>query len=829
MATRTISTKLAVEGEAAYKASLKNINSELGTLKSELKLVESEFSGQANSLAALQAKGETLSKMYEAQEGKVSKLKEALENAQKAQSTYGERVSTAQENIRRCEEALAALADETGDTSEEQARLTAELEGYNKELEEAEAYQEAATRSVNSWQTQVNSAQAELNRLGREIDDNNRYLEEAENSSDECAESIDEYGREVKKAAEETDSFSDKLKGGLVTGAKAAGAALAAVGAAAVAGVKFLLDLEESTEEYRAAQGRLNTAFEAAGYSTDTAKEAYQSLYSILGDTDNATESAQLLAQLATSEKDVATWADIAAGVTGTFGDALPINSLIEASNETAKVGQVTGALADALNWVGISEDEFNEKLAACADEAERTALITDTLSGTYQNATDIFKENNATLIAANKAQAELDDTLARLGGTVADVKSELVAEFAPAISEVVDAFIGLMEGADGAEDALADAIDGIIGKAADKLPELLDFGAQIVINVLGGIANAAPQLTEGAVSVITTLIEGLVEALPQLAEAAIQIVSGLVTGIAEALPELIPAAVAAITQLVQALIENIPLLIDAALQLVTGLAQGVIDAIPVLLEAIPTLIESLVTSLLEAIPQIIETGVKLLTSLITNLPTIISELVRAMPQIITGMVNALGQGVSQFVQIGANLVRGLWSGIQSLAGWLWNHVSSWVQSIWDNVLNFFGIHSPSKKMEWVSEMNVEGAVVGLDKNKGKAVKAYGNMTAEMLDEVEGGMKKVNASLADSIGEIETGFSAKATIEQVAASVPSLTDERSRAAVSGGGDTNVTNNFHIAELVVREEADVKKISRELYNMQKAKSRGKGVV
>lgn len=755
------------------------------------------------------------------------------------------------------------------------------------------------------------------NRLGREIDDNNRYLEEAENNSDGCAESIDEYGREVKKAAEETDSFSDKLKGGLVTGAKAVGAALAAVGAAAVAGVKFLLDLEESTEEYRAAQGRLNTAFEAAGYSTDTAKEAYQSLYSILGDTDNATESAQFLAQLATSEKDVATWADIAAGVTGTFGDALPINSLIEASNETAKVGQVTGALADALNWVGISEDEFNEKLAACADEAERTALITDTLSGTYQNATDIFKENNATLIAANKAQAELDDTLARLGGTVADVKSELVAEFAPAISEVVDAFIGLMEGADGAEDALADAIDGIIGKAADKLPELLDFGAQIVINLLGGIANAAPQLTEGAVSVITTLIEGLVEALPQLAEAAIQIVSGLVTGIAEALPELIPAAVAAITQLVQALIENIPLLIDAALQLVTGLAQGVIDAIPVLLEAIPTLIESLVTSLLEAIPQIIETGitlltslvealpeiitticevlpqiiestittlldhlpeiveagvqlltalitnlpqiiltivqalpqiissvvntlvsnipkivetgVKLLTALITNLPTIISELVRAMPQIITGMVNALGQGVSKFAEIGGNLVRGLWSGIQSLAGWLWDKVSGWISSIWDGITSFFGIASPSKKMAWVSEMNVEGAVVGLDKNKGKAVKAYGNMTAEMLDEVEGGMKKVNASLADSIGEIETGFSAKATIEQVAASVPSLTDERSRAAVSGGGDTNVTNNFHIAELVVREEADIKKISRGLYNMQKAKSRGRGVV
>ena len=57
MATRTISTKLAVKGEDAYKASLKNINSELGTLKSELKLVESQFSGQANTYAALEAKG----------------------------------------------------------------------------------------------------------------------------------------------------------------------------------------------------------------------------------------------------------------------------------------------------------------------------------------------------------------------------------------------------------------------------------------------------------------------------------------------------------------------------------------------------------------------------------------------------------------------------------------------------------------------------------------------------------------------------------------------------------------------------------------------------
>lgn len=557
MATRDITTKIAIEGEKEYQSGVKTINSELKTLKSEMKLVESQFSGQMNTAAALSAKGETLNKMYSAQEEKLKLLKQALSGAKEAQKGYAENVAEGEKRVQACKNALAELGEETGDTSQKQEELKAALAKANAELAQAKLNQEENTRKCNSYQTQINATETALNDLNSELDKNNSYLDEAKKSSDGCAESIDKYGKETKQASEETEKFSDKLKGGLVAGAKAAGAALAAIGTATVAGVKLLLDLSESTEEYRVAQGKLNTAFQAAGFSTDTASAAYKSLYAVLGDTDNATESAQLLAQLATSEQDVATWADIAAGVQGTFGDALPINSLIEASNETAKVGQVTGALADALNWVGISEDEFNEKLAACSDETERTALITETLSAQYQNATDIFKENNATVMAAREAQAELDDALARLGGTVSDVKTELTAEFMPAIADLVDAFSDFLQGADGAEEALADAIDELIEKATDKLPELLDFGTQIIINIVTGLANAAPSLVEGAVTVLSTLVEGLLEALPQLTEAAAQMVAALVQGIGEALPTLIPAAVEAVTQLVQSLIDT--------------------------------------------------------------------------------------------------------------------------------------------------------------------------------------------------------------------------------------------------------------------------------
>ena len=67
MANREIKTKVAIDGEKEYKESLKNINSALGTLKSELKLVESQYAGQANSYAALSAKGDVLSRMYDQQ------------------------------------------------------------------------------------------------------------------------------------------------------------------------------------------------------------------------------------------------------------------------------------------------------------------------------------------------------------------------------------------------------------------------------------------------------------------------------------------------------------------------------------------------------------------------------------------------------------------------------------------------------------------------------------------------------------------------------------------------------------------------------------------
>ena len=243
-----------------------------------------------------------------------------------------------------------------------------------------------------------------------------KAAQNAKKSSDKIDNSMIQSTRKViafkNKAVSAMQEFAKKS-------VLAAGAAVGGLAAAFVA-------LDGATEEYRVAQGKLNTAFDAAGFSADAARKSYRNFYAILGDTDTAAEASQLLAKLAQNEQDVGAWTRIAAGVSGTFGDSLPIEGLIEAANETAKVGQVTGTLADALNWAGILEDDFNERLSACGSEAGRNKLIMDTLARTYEGAAEAFYQNNRQVVDARRNQATLSEITAKLGDASATAKNKL-------------------------------------------------------------------------------------------------------------------------------------------------------------------------------------------------------------------------------------------------------------------------------------------------------------------------------------------------------------------------------------------------------------------
>ena len=589
------------------------------------------------------------------------------------------------------------LANQSQVLTEQLSLQEKRIAEIQKALDHARSNYAENSNQVQRWQQAMNNAVTELNKTRSQLSKVQSEMDGTEDSTKDLTDALDDVGNASEKASGGLSSMTVAMGNLISSGIQAAASALADL-------VSSLWNLDESTEEYRRSQGRLNTAFEAAGYGADTAQQAYKAFYGILGDTDTATEASQLLAQLAESEEDVATWTEIAAGVSGTFGDSLPIEGLIEAANETAKVGQVTGTLADALNWVGISEDEFNAKLAAAGSESERNRLIMETLSNQYDQAAQAFYRNNEALVASRNAQAQMDAVTAKLGNTIANVKNQLTANLLPALSGLADAFNGILTGAPGATEAFSQAIQDLIAAVVDMLPQFLDTGLQIVVSVVNGIVQALPDLAQAGIEIIGQVISVVTENLPQILDLGLQVLDQLTSGIESGLPDMVSRIPQIITEFLDYLTGELPTILDKGVEILNSLVNGIIDTIPEMVAALPQIITAFAQFVATNLPKIIAAGVDILLNLLKGILSAIPELVASLPQLINAIIDGIRNLMGGIVDVGKEIVRGIWDGITSMASWITDKVTGFFSGIVDGVKDFLGIHSPSRVFAGMGE-----------------------------------------------------------------------------------------------------------------------------
>lgn len=638
-------------------------------------------------------------------------------------------------------DALTRKQDILKKSLEEQAKKAKAAEDALKKMREAGI--EPTNPAYQKMQTNLNNTKADMVKIQREIDDTSKKLKQSKVDWESVGDTVGKVG-------------------------KAIGAGVAAMGAAIGAAAGAFLGLAESTREARENMGKLETGFTTAGHSAEDAKNTYTELYGVLGDDGQATEAAAHLAQLTNNEKELATWTDIATGVYATFGDSLPIENLTEAANETAKTGQITGGLADALNWAGVSEDEFQASLDKCTTEQERQALITETLNGLYSDAAEKYREVNGDIIEAQKATASLNSAMAELGAVAEPIvtklkqlAAELLQQITPFVELIGTGLTGALEGAEGAAQQFSEGLLGlvtfIVEKLSEMLPTFLEFALQMITTLATGIAQSLPTLVPTLVQLVTDIVQVLIDNIPMLIDAALQLITGLAQGIINAIPVLVAALpqvinslvnglLAAIPQIIQAgidlltslitalpeiiativaaipeiingiitaLLENIPLIIQAGIDLLVSLIQALPQIITTIVQAIPQIISGIVNAVISNIPQIIQAGVQLFVALIQNLPTIIVEIVKAVPQIVSGIVQAFASLAGEMVNAGANLLHGLWEGISSAASWLWEKVTGWAQGLVNGIKSFFGIHSPSTVFAEIGGNMADGVGVG--------------------------------------------------------------------------------------------------------------------
>lgn len=318
---------------------------------------------------------------------------------------------------------------------------------------------EAQQKTSEDMKNGLEVDQKEYRRLQRailETENELKNLTVEANKFTQAGRSIQSVGNNLTEAGQKGMKFT-----GIVAGA-AAGLAAAT----------------EANREYREDINRLEAAFTTAGKTVEDANQAYHDFYVILGEEDRSVEAVNHLAKLCNSQEELAKWSDICAGVSATFGDSLPIEGLTEAANETAKVSKVTGPLADALNWAGISEDAFNEALKKTNSEQERSALITNTLQTVYQDAANEFRALNADVIANREAVSDFNNQIAELSAQLEPILTKIKTS----VTQVLKWFNNLSEGSQ-------KTIVGITGITA-AVPPLL-IGAGKTTEAVGKITEA--------------------------------------------------------------------------------------------------------------------------------------------------------------------------------------------------------------------------------------------------------------------------------------------------------------------------------------------------
>ena len=352
------------------------------------------------------------------------------------------------------------------------------------------------TEETLNIQIKANVQQAvdSINKVKKDIKDIGKDGGSSAKGIDKVTKSL----KDVQKASGHAKQGVEKAMGGIKKSVLSAVKAVATLALATAS-------LSEGME-FSKLQGKLNAAFQSAGSSAAQATKTFKELYRFLGDSDRAVETAQNLARVTTSEKELAEWTKILQGVYATMGDAIPVETLAESVNETAQVAKVTGTLADALNWMGVSEDAVNSQLATMNTAHEREAYLRSLLNGLYSNAATIYEHNSKAMLDYNQAQANLKIQLADVATKImplitafSNMAAVVLGVLKPAIEVIVQVIATLCQWIIAAINWLG-AFFGIFsdGKASvSNTNNSINKATQNMNNYAGAIGGAAAAAKE--------------------------------------------------------------------------------------------------------------------------------------------------------------------------------------------------------------------------------------------------------------------------------------------------------------------------------------------
>lgn len=390
MAVRKVSARVEIDGEREYKAALSDLNNGNRVLASEMRKLQAEYKGNAESTEYLTKRGEVLERQLLQQKDKVETLRQALNNA--AQQ-YGEADSRTQ-----------AWAVKLNDAEAAQYNLEHAIEENNEALKANDGQLKAENESLVSVGDTVDDL---AGKFGVRLPDG------------------------LKKALDNMQGFSS----GTVLAMSAAAAGVAAL-------AKVVSELHDITKQAAADVDEILTESMTTGLSTRTIQQLKYAENLIDVSYSTITGTLTKLTQNMDKARDgneamAASFASLGVAIQdGTTGQLRDVESVFyEIIDALGQIENPTERDAAAMELLGKSAQELNplilqgsNALKDYAAEAEAAGYVLDE--------------------SQLKKLGEVDDAYQQLELQIDATKQQLAVQFAPASKAAMETFANVTKAA---------------------------------------------------------------------------------------------------------------------------------------------------------------------------------------------------------------------------------------------------------------------------------------------------------------------------------------------------------------------------------------------
>lgn len=517
-------------------------------------------------------------------------------------------------------------------------------------------------------------------------------------------------GRIQKEIEPEADSAGSSFGGKMVGMIKKVIAA-AAIGKALSASISGGAALEQSL-------GGIETLFkDSADKVKANAAKAYQTAGMSANDYMELTTSfsASLLSSLSNDTSKAADIADMAMVDMSDNANKMGTN-MEDIKNAYQGFAKQNYTMLDNLKLgYGGTKSEM-ERLLADAQKISGVEYNIDNLADVYSAIHVIQGQLDITGTTAKEAATTISGSFNQMKAAAKNVMGEIALgmDVGPALNELANTIITFAVGnlLPAVWNVISALPSAIITSVTALGPQLFAAVSGLIPQIASGITTGIPTLYQSAMQLMDQFNIGIQEQFPTLLQKGVDFISNIVNGILQNLPQVITMAGNVITYFVNTIISMLPTVLSAGARLLLRLVNGIINNLPQITQAAVTAIVRFVASIGQNLPQILQSGITIIAKLAAGLIRAIPNLVGQIPAIISAIVNAFTS--QNWGSIGINIISGIASGLRSAAHMLWDAVKGVLGGFKENVLAFFGIHSPSRWGAYVGEMIDTGIANGL-------------------------------------------------------------------------------------------------------------------